>query len=97
MIAYKPDMSKETVRKHFSTGFWHEKSATKLDRGVTLWNNFKNSLFIVSFLMMKHGVINMIPKPNASPWSVFLVEYKASVSHILQVNRRKWNCINSQI
>jgi hypothetical protein len=88
IIAYELHISKETVRKNFSTASWHEKSAAKLDGGTTLWNNFNKILFIVSLLMMKHAVINMIPRPNANPWSVFLLEYKTSIHPVSQ--QKKW-------
>jgi hypothetical protein len=36
----------------------------------TMWNIFKKLIFwIVSWLVMKRGVISMIPRPNTNPWS----------------------------
>jgi hypothetical protein len=84
MIADEFDMSKETVRKIFVQDLGMRKLATKhvpqtwqrnrrIDISLcawTLWNNFKKIIFwIMSSLVIKHGVISMIPRPNASPWS----------------------------
>jgi hypothetical protein len=70
-------MSKETVREILEQDFCMRKLAVKLNGGrkgqmpnflQTSWNNFKKIIFwIVSSLVMSHGVKSMIPRPNASP------------------------------
>jgi hypothetical protein len=73
------DMSKEAVREILIQDLGIRKLAEKLVQrnwtdvslcAWTLWSNLKIICWSVSSLVMKHGVTSMIPRPNASPWSV---------------------------
>jgi hypothetical protein len=79
MIHDELHTSKETIRKILVQDLGMGKLAVKFvpqnlmeeqkDIHLTLWNNFKIFFSIMSSLVMKPGVISMIPRPSASPWN----------------------------